>query len=170
MKKAVSPGTEDRYGSFKPTDEVFAAWKKTEDIAHILNARVIVFQCPPSFGPTPEHKQNIIKFFSSINRGTFLLAWEPRGEWQTADIRTMCEEMDLVHVVDPFKTQATYGSIRYYRLHGLGGYRYRYSASDLNKLKELIRGGKTEMESYVLFNNVYMYEDARTFKQLLEPS
>ncbi|MFH0933440.1 MAG: hypothetical protein V1832_03870 [Nitrospirota bacterium] len=38
------------------------------NIADALNAKVIVFQCPASFKPTKENKQNLVRFFSSIER------------------------------------------------------------------------------------------------------
>jgi uncharacterized protein YecE (DUF72 family) len=37
------------YGFFKSTDEVLQAWAKTKRFAQALEAKVIVFQCPPSF-------------------------------------------------------------------------------------------------------------------------
>jgi uncharacterized protein YecE (DUF72 family) len=169
LKTPLSSGNKKHYGSFKPTVEVHAAWEKTTKIAEILHARVIVFQCPASFGPTTEHKNNLITFFQSIQRKDFTLAWEPRGDWEEEKIRDLCAELDLVHVVDPFKAVSTHGNIRYFRLHGIGsGYRYKYSAPDLTKLKKLVSSGGNNPETYILFNNVYMHEDALAFKKLLE--
>lgn len=170
LKTAIPPSKEKNYGSFKPTDEVFSAWERTKEIAGILRARVIVFQCPPSFGPTEEHRKNLVNFFTSIERNDFILAWEPRGTWSGEDIGPLCKELGLVHVVDPLKAASTYGEIRYYRLHGIGGYRYKYTDNDLAQLKKTADNGGREMRTYFMFNNVYMYEDALAFKRLMEES
>jgi uncharacterized protein YecE (DUF72 family) len=145
-----------------------------------LDARIIVFQCPPSFEPSSENKGNVKKFFSKIKRGKHILAWEPRGRWQKGDIEPLCRDLDLIHVVDPFKSEQTYGEISYYRLHGKGGYRYKYTEDDLGYLRGLVgqgfsladetpKGRPTSKQKtvYFMFNNVYMFEDALSLKRLV---
>ncbi len=156
----------ESYGYFRPTDEVFAAWEETKQVAQALKAKLIVFQCPASFRPTPRNIKNMEEFFSRAERGGMLFGWEPRGEWGREEIEGLCRSLDLLHVVDPFKTQALYGAIRYFRLHGKGGYRYRYSQGELLQLKDWAAEGPT----WVMFNNVYMLEDALRFSQVLEGS
>jgi len=151
------------YGSFKPTDGVFEAFETTRRIAEVLDARVVIFQSPASFEPSTANKENMRKFFSSIERGGLILGWEPRGGWGDDEIRGLCVELDLVHVVDPFKAIQVCGEIQYYRLHGIGGYKYRYSGEDLGRLDSMISAQKVV---YVMFNNVHMYEDAISFKRL----
>ncbi len=163
LKIAVPHSKEASFGSFKPTDEVFAAWERTREIGRILRARVIVFQCPPSFGPTTEHRSNMRKFFSQIKR-EFIFAWEPRGTWSKDEAGRLCAELDLVHVVDPLNNLPQHGQIRYYRLHGMGGYRYRYTEKDLATLKTVMQASG---DIYCLFNNVYMYENALSLQGLL---
>ena len=157
----IPEGKRERYGSFKPTDEVFKAWEVTRKIALTLRARVVVFQCPPSFRPTDENMARMEGFFRTIERDSLILAWEPRGRWEEGDVERLCRELDLVHAVDPFKDRPLYGIIRYFRLHGKGGYRYRYTDDDLRWLKETYR------EGYFMFNNVYMFEDAKRFKEMI---
>lgn len=168
LKIRIPPSKEKNYGSFKPTDEVFLAWERTKEIAEILRARVIIFQCPPSFIPVKENKENMKRFFTSIEKEEFILAWEPRGKWDDREIIAVCKEFNLIHVVDPFKTLPVYGKICYHRLHGIEGYKYKYTEEDLIRLEKLI---KKELENvtdiYCMFNNVYMYEDAFAFKRLL---
>lgn len=149
-------------GSFKPTGEVLFAWQKTKEIALALRSKVIVFQTPASFRPLATNVENLRKFFGKINREDFILVWEPRGNWKKEDIRRLCQELKLVHGVDPFKAQPEYGEIFYYRLHGITGYRYRFTEEDLRVLKD-----KCTKEGYCLFNNADMWADALTFQRIM---
>jgi len=87
------------------------------------------------------------------------MAWEPRGEWKEETVRRLCQEMELIHCVDPFLQPALHGEVGYYRLHGGPGYRHKYSQEELERLKGMLGEG----ENYVLFNNIAMYEDAQRF-------
>jgi uncharacterized protein YecE (DUF72 family) len=158
----VPAGKEDNYGFFKPSEEVFEAWEKTQDIARILKAKVIVFQCPARFTPDTENMENMKYFFSNIDREDFIFAWEPRGQWSEEVIAGLCQDLDLVRCVDPFENKRLYGKPKYFRLHGGRDYRHQYSNDELARLRELSDG-----EAYVLFNNMTMYEDALRFKQLV---
>jgi len=164
LKAKIPEAREKRYGSFKPTEEVLAAWETTREIAEALAAKVVVFQCPASFAPDSENRENLKRFFSRIERGAHVLAWEPRGKWLPDEIKSICRELDLVHVVDPFVSHQTFGDISYYRLHGRNGYRYKYTVGDLKLLKGLAR---EKQDCYVMFNNVHMYEDAAAFNELV---
>lgn len=167
LKIKIPSSKEKNYGSFMLTEEVFSAWERTKEIADILKARIIVFQCPASFDSTGKNRRNLKRFFSSIRSDKYIFAWEPRGKWDEKEIKSICQEIDLVHCVDPFKSKPTYGRIRYYRLHGIGGYRYKYTQDDLGVLKKLDR---KKIDSYYMFNNVYMHKDASEFKRLIEES
>jgi len=161
-KVSIPDDKKERYGSFKPTDEVFKAWEETEKIASTLEAKIIVFQCPASFKPTDENKDNLVQFFTSLDKKNFIFAWEPRGKWTGEEIKTLCKELNLVDCVDPFKRKETHGDIKYYRLHGKGGYKYKYSDRELHELFSL---AKADKPNYVMFNNVYMFDDAVKFKR-----
>ena len=163
LKIKISQSKEKNYGSFKPTDEVYAAWERTKEIADTLNAKVVVFQCPASFEPTNENKSNIKRFFTSIKSDKYIFAWEPRGKWDEKEVGSICNKLNLVHCVDQFKSKPTYSKICYYRLHGIGGYKYKYTEEDMHTLKGFVKRG---FDSYFMFNNVYMYEDALAFKKL----
>ncbi len=160
----IAAADREKYGFFRPTEEVMAAWRTTEAIASALRAPVIVFQCPASFQPTPENEKNLLSFFSAIDRKDFLLGWEPRGKWEESTIKRLCRQADLIHVVDPFRNRQISGEVAYYRLHGIGGYRYRYTAGDLKMLENMIPPGR---DTYCLFNNTSMWEDALRFQDLL---
>jgi uncharacterized protein YecE (DUF72 family) len=147
-------------GGFQNTAVVRLAWEATRKIALALNARVILFQCPARFGPTPENLDRMRTFFGDLDREDFTLAWEPRGQWPRALVAELCQELDLVPALDPFATAPFAGPLAYFRLHGSGGYRYKFTDADLETLKSFLTGYQ---EAYVLFNNMSMAEDARRF-------
>lgn len=158
----ISPGTAERCGFFRPSDEVHEAWRETKSFAQALEARVIVFQCPASFKATPENIDNMRRFFASVKSSGFHFAWEPRGEWGDETIKSLCAELGLIHCVDPFEKEPLRGRPQYFRLHGGPGYRHRYSEEELKSLRDKLAGE----EAYVLFNNLNMYNDALAFARL----
>jgi uncharacterized protein YecE (DUF72 family) len=162
LTKKIEPGETAQYGSFRPTVAVKDAWTRTALFARALGAKIIVFQCPASFRPTEEHVGNLRAFFSAIDRGGFRFCWEPRGAWPNPLVRKLCQELDLIHCVDPFQSEHQHGEIQYFRLHGITGYRYRYTDGDLEQLREWVQRKPT----YVLFNNNGMKEDALRFLEL----
>jgi len=165
LRMEIAEEDRGKYGSFRPTDEVFAAWERTKEIAEALAARIVVFQCPASFTPTEEHIANMRAFFQGIDRGSLIFVWEPRGEWKDERIEALCRELNLVHCVDPFKRRPVYGDFAYFRLHGVTGYRYRYTDEDLDQLLGWCRRFD---KVYCLFNNVSMWESALKFRRLVD--
>jgi uncharacterized protein YecE (DUF72 family) len=165
LKAPIDESRKPCYGSFKPTEEVVEAWEKTLQFIRKLGTNKVVFQCPASFRPTVENKRNIRKFFSSINRTAITCIWEPRGEWKGEEIHEICEEHSLIHCVDPFVSRPQTGSIRYFRLHGISGYKYRYTGSDFKSLREKL---DSRFSTYIMFNNIPMLEDAARLKKLLK--
>jgi len=160
---SIAPGREGNYGFFKLTAEVTEAWHRTEEIAEALQAKVIVFQCPPSFGEEGQNVENMRKFFSAIAR-RFLFVWEPRGQWSQAGVKALCEELNVVHCVDPLEREQLYGRINYFCLHGGPGYRHKYSDEELRWLRDRWDSG----EAYFLFNNLSMYDDALRLERLFK--
>ncbi len=184
LKLKIPQSKKKNYGFFKHSDEVLEAWERTEKIAQILKSKIIVFQCPPSFEPNSENKKNLQQFFKSIKRKDHLLVWEPRGRWERKEILSLCEKLDLVPCVDPFKLVVSKANLNgplpckigYFRLHGKTGYRYKYTDSDLEELKKRV-GFRLRRDSaqvkkrynpvYFMFNNVYMFEDALRFRKIM---
>ncbi len=151
----------EKCGSFRPTEEVHWAWAKTLEIARALRSRYIIFQCPASFQPSMENIRNLETFFRKVERQNLQFIWEPRGTWSPGEIRDLCRELDLIHGVDPFKADPQWGRVRYFRLHGVTGYRYRFSEMDLKVLL-----GKSQGVTFCLFNNMQMWTDALAFAGL----
>ncbi len=164
LKKSLTETEREEAGYFKPTAIVKEAWATTLDCAKALRAKTILFQCPASFKPYQENIENLEKFFGSIERGDLNFAWEPRGDWDAKTVKSICEDLDLWHAVDPFSKLTVTPNRCYYRLHGRTGFRYKYEEDELSELAALLPADKT---AYVFFNNRYMLEDALLFKSLL---
>ena len=155
----------DQCGDFGYNATVRWAWQETFAIAKALHAALVLFQCPASFRPNKENIARLKTFFERAKRGRFQMGWEPRGEWPAELIAALCRELDLIHVVDPFQTPpATIGKVRYYRLHGLTGSRYRYTDADLHRLREMCSG---RTPTFCMFNNIAMAKDATRLAALV---
>ena len=165
LKKKLSALEKQEAGFFKPTTIVREAWEVTRACAEALKAKAILFQCPASFTQTRENTSNLEKFFSSIARGKFNLAWEPRGAWDQDVIRSLCSDLRLWHVVDPFVSKTVTPRRSYLRLHGRTGWRYEYEEPELRELAAII---PKRPSSYVFFNNVTMTRDALRFQAIVE--
>lgn len=165
LRRPIPASRKDRYGAFRPTPEVMEAWQTTLECARLLAARIVVFQCPASFTPSPEHVHNLRAFFQAIGKEShgLTLGWEPRGDWPRELITQLCRELGLLYVVDPFRDAPLPGGRqRYFRLHGRTGYRYRYTDADLQALRAMCQG-----TTYCLFNNMSMAADAERFLRLV---
>lgn len=163
-KKLTDAGLADA-GYFKPTQTVKEAWETTLACAEALKARTILFQCPASLKPTDENIENIKTFFSGIDRGELNFCWEPRGaDWTDEIVRDICGEFGLWHTVDPFARNTVTPQKCYFRLHGRGGWRYKYEDGEMEELASMLPENDL---SYVFFNNREMLEDARRFEQIV---
>jgi uncharacterized protein YecE (DUF72 family) len=163
LKSKVAESERGLYGSFRDSEQVRLAWERTAEVARALDASVVLFQCPASFDPSAQHVRNFRAFFETLERGTSQMAWEPRGSWPPELVRELCAEFDLLHCVDPFAGESTWGATTYWRLHGRGGYNYVYSDEELDWLAGEVR--RRDGEVYVLFNNLAMAKDARRFAE-----
>jgi len=164
LRVPLSEAKKKRYGAFRPTREVQAAWRETLALARALSSKLVLFQCPASFTPVAEHLRNLSAFFEKAERDDLRFVWEPRGEWSGALVKTLCKRLDLIHCVDPFQRRPVWGEPAYFRVHGKGGYHYEYSEAELKELRAVV---KPLRAAYVLFNNTQMFDDARRFLQLL---
>lgn len=172
LREPLAEARRGAYGAFQPTAEVWAAWQRTREVARALGARILVFQCPARFTPSEEHVANLEAFFRRAERDDLTFVWEPRGDWPADLVRELCQRLGLIHCVDPLVGESQAVEVAYYRLHGLGGYRYQYTDEDLGRLLSACRSALASgrRAAYVLFNNVSMLEDARRFQALVSAS
>lgn len=164
LKRPLTEKEAEETGFFKPTTIVHEGLATTLVCARVLRAKTVLFQCPARFTPVSENILNLKRFFSEIDRGDLNFVWEPRGKWDDRLIKELCDELDLWHVVDPFKQRPVTSDRSYFRLHGIRGWRYQYEDDELNDLTSLLAAGEP---SYVFFNNLKMFDDARRFRDIL---
>ncbi|MDX6692599.1 MAG: hypothetical protein QOF02_202 [Blastocatellia bacterium] len=168
LKRELDETERAQCGAFRSTKIVKEAWATTLACALALRARRILFQCPASFKLTPENVTRMRRFFASIeperNSNDLQFLWEPRGEWPQELVRTLCRELGLAHVVDPFKARTQTPEQCYFRLHGRKEKGFMHATEELEELLTML---PRESVSYVLFNNVRMLDDAIKFQELM---
>jgi uncharacterized protein YecE (DUF72 family) len=164
LKTKLTGEEYEQCGAFQNTPIVQCAWETTRACAKALAARLVLFQCPASFTPTPKNIFQMRRFFTAIERGALKLLWEPRGNWPDDLVLSLCRELNLVHVVDPFLSRPVTTDLIYLRLHGGKDFKHVFSDEELRKVAQLIPADKP---AYVMFNNIKMWEDARRFQLLV---
>lgn len=165
LKRKLTETARADAGYFKPTPIVREAWEVTLASARALNAKSVLLQCPASFRPTTENIENFRSFLSMIDRGGLNIVWEPRGKWDGEVVGELCRELELWHAVDPFEKASTTRDRCYFRLHGRGGWRYKYDDGELEELASML---PDDTPSYVFFNNREMLDDALRFQGIVK--
>jgi uncharacterized protein YecE (DUF72 family) len=153
-------------GGFRSNDTVFDAWNRTVTCSTILRATAILFQCPASFRPTEENTSAMRAFFDTIERPAGVrLLWEPRGAWPDALVLELCNDLGLVHAVDPFVRPSLTPDPVYWRLHGNRSHYANYSDDELRQIHAWYPAS-ADVDVYVMFNNIPRVKDVRRFQEL----
>ncbi len=134
--------------------------RKLKEICGALDAHVVVFQTPKSF----RNFDRVCKFLEEYEFEEDVVM-ELRG-FTKEQREGLVKNYRVVDCTDILKEEPIKSKFLYTRLHGLGTrmYHYKYTKQDLLKLKEKVEAWK---EGYVMFNNIYMYEDAEQFLKIL---
>jgi len=145
-------------------EETLNKWREeapSDFESNILRARFVVFQFPKSFKRDSTNEKNLIRFFNKV-KGSFT----PVVEFRDDSWKEIYEEIIREGIIiggDPLRQYIPRQRINYFRLHGLTMYRYKYTEEDFEEIYRHLTGD----ENIVLFNNIYMFEDAILFKQFL---
>jgi uncharacterized protein YecE (DUF72 family) len=168
MKRRIDP--EGAPGFFRASTAVEEGWQRSVRCAGILSATAILFQSPASFTPTPENVEHMRRFFERIVRPRARLLWEPRGSaWvrKRALAAALCQDLQLVHVVDPFVTDPVPDTPVYWRLHGIRTPRRSYTDAELRRLRAMLARVEHDGPAYVMFNNLPRVSNAKAFLRLI---
>ncbi|MCG3203391.1 MAG: hypothetical protein KCHDKBKB_00048 [Elusimicrobia bacterium] len=145
------------------------ATERTLKIAEILRSRLVFFDFPSSFLPSPENIKRIQNYFSKP-RGHILFTWEPPVSWPLKLVDDLSEAYRIMPVMNPLgKAKPTpHSPMRYYRLGGHGKTSGTGPLSD-NDLKKIISLCDTPL-CYVVFNNgPTAFDDALRMMSMLNP-
>lgn len=165
LKTKLTTEEYEQCGAFQATPIVQRAWETTLACAEALAVSLVLFQCPASFTPTPQNIVQMRVFFASIERRNLELLWEPRGNWPESLVSSLCSELNLTHVVDPFLSQSVAKNLFYLRLHGGKDFKHIFSDEELQTIARLV---PTNKPAYIMFNNISMWEDAHRLQFLMD--
>jgi uncharacterized protein YecE (DUF72 family) len=112
LPQAVS--TFDRSGGFEP------ALNLALETATALQAVCLVLATPPSLRPTQANRQRIIELAEKLPRGGQVLAWQPSGMWEPADVLATAAAAGYVPVFDAAQEPLGPGPVAYTRIRALG--------------------------------------------------
>lgn len=171
FKKEELEKLKGKVGLLRATKEVLEFWDKMIEISKVLNVNVIIIQLPASFKDTEENIKNAYNFFKTINTKKIKIGIELRG-WKEENIKKICKKFGLIDVTDFFRRKPVFvKDICYFRLHGKYkngkiDYKHKYSKKELKELADYVNSCNVK-KAYIMFNNVYMYENAKEFVNLL---
>jgi len=156
----------DRFGLFKPTEQTRWAWEIVRRSAEILDAKAIVFHTPSSFTPTRENRENFARFFGSVERGSYCLAWEPEGMWEDEEIKALCREFGLITAIDPLISKSSPGDIFYFRIKEKTRSRGAHGEDDFLQIQGRAEaGGERVREGFFIWNTQDAARDAHRFRK-----
>ena len=153
-----------RFGSFQPTQETRWAWEIMRRAAEILDAKAIVFHTPPSFTPTRENRENLVRFFDAIERLPCHLVWEPEGMWEDEEIEALCRECGLIAAIDPLISQPCAGDVFYFRIREKTRGRGAHTEDDFFQiLRPALAGSDGGAEGFFIWQTPDAAREAQRF-------
>jgi len=170
-KSNIEP--DDSVGYLNASKTVLKFWKLMLEVQKILKSKVMVIQLPKSFKDKPEFWEKAERFFKSIERPkNCKIAVELRG-WSDSSIKKFCKSFDVLDVTDPLIRKPVTKKFYYFRLHGKVengriDYKHKYTKNELKKLAEFILNLPKSSTRFVLFNNVFMKEDAKELQKIIK--
>lgn len=169
MKRLPAPldaATAREVGGLRATPRVAEAWARSVAAARAVNARAIVLETPTSFTPSSQSRDALRRFVGEVaaDRGDLSLVWDPRGMWEPRSAASLAADLGLLYAWDPLVVEPEDAppptEEQYFRLHGLGLHRNRFSEARLEALAVHVEGAE---RAWVVFANAGRWADARRF-------
>jgi len=112
-----------------------AAWSWIQDVASHLSARAILLQTSPAFRPTALNRRRMALFFETLAAETSTrLLWDHQGLWSREEHQAICDDLDIVPVLDPLIEPVPMGRRAYLRVLGRARSTHGLSADELDML------------------------------------
>ena len=164
IRRSWEEGARDRFGSFQPTEQTRWAWEIVERAVRILEAKAVVFHTPASFTPTRQNRENLVRFFDSIERGPYRLIWEPDGIWDEQETEAICRECGLIAAVDPLLSRPSSEEAFYFRIREKTRGRGAYTEDDFYDIRSAAPGvDEQEGEGFFIWQTPDAARDAYRF-------
>jgi len=149
-------GRSHKIGFFQDTPEVHQAFRRSVKTANALNAKILYFQLPGHFGPTPDNIGRMQAFFRKFDisglKGSLHIVWEPPKGWGHKIINTLSSAMNITPSTNPLGGRPPFvGPIRYFKVGTSTKTKgvHQFSADELRAIKKAC----DKPLSYVIFNN-----------------
>jgi uncharacterized protein YecE (DUF72 family) len=89
------PGARHAFGHLQDTAEVRAALETTLQQAEALGASRVALRTPPSFSPSPTHRERLATFVGTVRERGFDVVWEPEGLWSDPVLMELSDALEL---------------------------------------------------------------------------
>ena len=169
MKRLPAPldaQTAREIGGLRATPRVADAWQKSVAAARAVGAKAIVLETPTAFATGSTSRDALRRFVGEIaaDRGDLAVVWDPRGMWEPRSAASLAADLGLLYAWDPLVVEPEDAppptEEAYFRLHGLGLHRNRFSEARLEALAVHVEGAE---RAWVVFANAARWADARRF-------
>ena len=132
--------------------------------ADALQARCMLVTTPPSVTPAPIWRDRLAKVAERLARDATVLAWEPRGLWETDDARRVAQKLGVVLVVDPLRDPVPEGLVSYTRLRALGETR-SFGATALERVVAAVGARR---DAYVVIETTSALAECKLLRRLAQ--
>ena len=154
------------FGFFRPGEQTQWAWSVVQEAQEILEARAVLFQTPASFTPTREHRENLVRFFNSIQRRDCHLVWDPEGVWEEEEVEALCSDLGLVRAVDPLLNAGSHEEVFYFRMQTKTRGQGIYTPDDFYRIYYEAEGAdrKDQSKGFLIWSGPKAVRDAKGFE------
>ena len=160
------------FGSFQPGEQVQWAWNIIQETAALLDAVAILFQTPATFTPTQRNRENLVRFFSALDRGMRHLVWDPEGIWEEKEVEKICDDLGLIPAQDPVMSKIDSKQNFYFRMKTKTRGRGEYDSDDFYTILDRVEQDENrgEGEGFVIWNTAKADRDAKQFQSWIRKS
>lgn len=132
--------------------------------ADALQARCMLVVTPAQVTPAQVWRDRLATVAERLKRDATLVAWEPRGLWETDDARRLAYKLDVLLVTDPLRDAPSEGPVMYGRLRALGETR----SFGTSALERVVASIGTRRDAYVVIETQSALAECKRLRQLTQ--